>query len=197
MVAAVFIFRDFERSSNASFLGTAVKLSITKGATPLQQTLLPPRIPTSNRRAEPGVNRAQTLQNMIGARRNDNATTSSRLVKPTYVPSRRKWDKPEHLDRRAAAESSERYISVTWTPTHAWHCDHTKALLKAILDQQHKSKFETATGDLQSQGCTNSTEIMNKKFGPGYNHIWLRSRLDHIRRLYLDTKLLRNRFGFQ
>ncbi|KAH9458507.1 hypothetical protein Pst134EB_010810 [Puccinia striiformis f. sp. tritici] len=71
MVAAVFIFRDFERSSNASFLGTAVKLSITKGATPLQQTLLPPRIPTSNRRAEPGVNRAQTLQNMIGARRNE------------------------------------------------------------------------------------------------------------------------------
>ncbi|KAI7955168.1 hypothetical protein MJO28_005568 [Puccinia striiformis f. sp. tritici] len=82
---------------------------------------------------------------------NSNATTSSRLAKPTYVPSKRTWDKPEHLDRRAAAESSERYISVTWTPTHAWHCDHTKALLKAILDQQHKSKFDTATGDLQSQ----------------------------------------------
>ncbi|POV99524.1 hypothetical protein PSHT_13489 [Puccinia striiformis] len=129
----------------------------TYGATPLQQTLLPPQVPTSNRRAEPGVNRAQTLQLQSSRHQpawcspNSNATTSSRLAKPTYVPSKRTWDKPEHLDRRAAAESSERYISVTWTPTHAWHCDHTKALLKAILDQQHKSKFDTATGDLQSQ----------------------------------------------
>ncbi|POW02574.1 hypothetical protein PSTT_11689 [Puccinia striiformis] len=201
--------------SRASYL---IKTFDHKGAMPLQRTLLPPQVPTSNSRAEPGVDRAQTLQDMIDARSNEwnsfkvlainplgahptqstpTATPQHPLDWPNPPTSRQRENGTSPNNKTDVLQNPQNDISVTWTPTHTWHCDHTTAFLEAILDQQHKSKYESATGDLESQGWTNLAEIMNKKFGAGYHHIWLRSRLDHIRKLYLDTKLLRNRFGFQ
>ncbi|KAH9469201.1 hypothetical protein Pst134EA_009730 [Puccinia striiformis f. sp. tritici] len=157
---------------------------------PLQRTLLPPQVPTSNSRAEPGVDRAQTLQDMIDARSNEwnsfkvlainplgahptqstpTATPQHPLDWPNPPTSRQRENGTSPNNKTDVLQNPQNDISVTWTPTHTWHCDHTTAFLEAILDQQHKSKYESATGDLESQGWTNLAEIMNKKFGAGYH----------------------------
>ncbi|OAV98860.1 hypothetical protein PTTG_05293 [Puccinia triticina 1-1 BBBD Race 1] len=98
-------------------------------------------------------------------------------------------------DKRKLLESADENFVSTGTPIHILADDQQKALLETVLYQQ-RLELQAVNGNISSQGWTNVTDQMKRKFGQDFQPRGLRNHLCRIHETYLDLKFLQNRFGF-